>query len=269
MMAEPTREADGSRGAMFPSIRPGPFGLAIAAGIVSGCGPVETSSTQRFSASGELVSLSGAGAGAVNACFTCHGLDGRGDGAGSPRLAALDSGYMLRQLESYADGRRQHPQMSWIARQLSAEERRGVADFYAGMPFDAEPKPALDAPALYLRGDRSRGLPACAGCHGLAGQGIGPANPPLAGQPAAYLAGQIEQWRHARRRNDPRDAMLRISQILTPREAVDLAVYAATLAGGPPSPEFPEAFREGHRAGPRNDVSGPRLHVPESARATE
>ena len=254
---------------MLRPLRTGFCGLSIAAALLSACGPVDATSSKRFGASGQLISLSGAGAGAANACFTCHGLEGRGDGAGSPRLAGLDPGYIHRQLEAYADGRRHHPQMSWVAKELSAEQRKVVAQFYADMPFETESGAATAAPVLYVRGDPERGLPACASCHGLAAQGIGPANPALAGQPAAYLAGQIEQWRHARRRNDPGDVMLRISQLLTPREAVDLAIYAASLPGGPPDPEFPEAYREERRAGPRSDASGPPLHVPESARATE
>ncbi len=254
---------------MLAAFRPGVPALAVAAVALCGCGPVERTSTARFSASGEMLSLSGGAAGAANACFTCHGLDGLGDGAGSPRLAGLDLGYMHRQLEAFADGRRQHTQMRWIAKQLSSAERKSVAAFYADMPFAARPGMVPAAPFLYVRGDPQRGLPACASCHGHGGQGIGPANPPLAGQPAAYLAGQIKAWRLAQRRNDPGNVMLRISQLLTPAEAVALSAYAASLPGGPPSPERPEAFLEAHRAGPRNDASGRLLHVPESARAAE
>lgn len=244
-------------------------GAASATVSLAGCSAVESTSTDRFNASGELVALSGGGAGAANACFTCHGLRGQGDGAGSPRLAGLDIGYLERQLEAYADGRRRHSQMSWIARRLSPTDRKAVAAFYARMPYRAQSGPSRPAPLLYLHGDPRRGLPSCASCHGEKGQGLGPANPPLAGQPVAYLAEQIEQWRRARRRNDPGDVMLRISQLLTPRESAALAAYAASLPGGPPSPESPEASREAHRADPRSDVSGRLLHVPESGRAAE
>ncbi len=230
---------------------------------------MDTRSSERFEKTGKLIALSGAGAGASNACFTCHGLKGTGDGAGSPRLAGLDAGYLQRQLEAYGDGRRRHTQMSWIARQLSASERKQVAAYYAAMPFSAQTASVDSTPRLYAQGDPSRGIASCASCHGKNGQGLGPANPPLGGQPAAYLEAQLEAWRHGKRRNDPGDVMLRISQLLTPSESAALAVYASNLPGDLLSPGSPEAFLEAHPDGPRSDASGPPLHVPESARATE
>jgi cytochrome c553 len=122
---------------------------------------------------------------------------------------------------------------------------------------------------LYHQGDPKRGLLACAACHGEQGQGLGPANPPLAGQSAAYLAEQLRLWRLAKRRNDPGDVMLRISQLLTPLEAQALATYASALSGAPPNPGSPAAFPAAHRGDPRSGASGPRLHVPERARAAE
>lgn len=242
---------------------------AATALAVSGCAPVDTRSSDRFEQTGELIALSGAGAGASNACFTCHGLRGAGDGAGTPRLASLDIGYLERQLDAFADGRRRHSQMSWIARRLGPTDRRRVAGYYAAMPFSGSPGPPIPPPRLYAQGDPGRGIAACASCHGAIGQGIGPANPPLAGQPAAYLEAQLEAWRRARRRTDPTGAMLRISQLLTPSESAALAAYAATLPGGPPSPGSPEASLATRRDGPRSGASAPPLHVPESARATK
>ena len=96
--------------------------LPAAMALLTGCTNVDSTSLDRFSADGRVIALSGAEAGAANACVTCHGLNGRGNGAGTPRLAGLDDGYMERQLEAYADGRRYQKQMSWIAKQLSAEE---------------------------------------------------------------------------------------------------------------------------------------------------
>ena len=242
---------------------------AGAAALLGGCSVVESTSTDRFTASGELLALSGGRAGAANACFTCHGLDGLGDGAGSPRLAGLNQGYLERQLEAYADGRRRHAQMSWIASRLTPEHRHALSAYYAAMAYSPGAMPNVPAPLLYVFGAPERGLPACAACHGLRGQGFGPANPPVGGQPAAYLAEQVDQWKRARRVNDPGKVMLHISQRLTPAESSALAAYAARLPGGPPSPESPEASPEARRVGLQSDVSEPLLHVPESARAAE
>jgi len=238
---------------------------------LSACVPASTESVRRLAATGELVALSGAGAGAANACFACHGLQGQGDGGFTPRLAGLDAGYLERQLIAYADGRRVHVQMSWIAGRLEEGERRTVAAYYAAMPVPAAAGTqavSVVAARLYHDGDPARGLSSCASCHGARGEGFGPAHPPLAVQPAGYLAAQLDQWRHAKRRTDPGDAMLRVSQLLTPRESAALAAYAAALSGGPPSRGSPAAFLAARRDDPRSGASEPPLHVPESARAT-
>src|SRR3546814_1221248 len=75
--------------------------------------------------------------------------------------------------------------------------------------------PAADTahaiPPIYVKGDPSRGLLPCADCHGPKGEGLGPANPALAGQPAVYLAAQLRAWRRGERRNDPGNVMTGIS----------------------------------------------------------
>lgn len=232
---------------------------ALAAGAaiwLASCSAVETTSADRFVRSGELVALSGGRAGAANACFTCHGLDGLGNAAGAPRLAGLNVGYIAGQLEAYADGRRQDAQMQWIAGRLSRPSRQSVAAYYAGMTHEPSPAelPSSAGRLLYHRGDPARGLRSCAECHGEAGEGVGAGNPPLGNQPASYLAEQIERWRHGQRRNDPDGVMQRISRLLTPQEALALSAYAAKLPGDLPRPEPPEAFRAGHRVDPRSGV---------------
>ena len=215
---------------------------AAAAALLAGCSAVDTASAERFARTGELVALSGGGGGAQSACFTCHGLDGRGDGAGVPRLAGLGVGYLHSQLNAYADGRRAHRRMGWIADRLDPSERHAVSAYYAAMPFDGPDGMPAAAPALYVSGDASRGLPACAACHGLRGQGLGPANPPLAGQPAPYLAHQLEKWRRSERRSDAMGVMQRISRALEPAEIAALAEYAERLPGDP-RPALPEGSR--------------------------
>lgn len=209
----------------------------------------------RFGTSGELIAMSGAGAGASNACFTCHGLDGMGSGSGIPRLAGLDPGYLDHQLEAYADGRRENPSMRWIAKQLTGSQRIAVSQYYARLPVTLAPGQPMPAPAIYSRGDPERDLPSCASCHGVDGRGIGPANPPLAGQPAPYLAHQLETWKRGQRRSDPDGVMLEISRKLTPSEIAAVVSYAAALPAAARRPGSPEASPTGPRSGPRSDAS--------------
>lgn len=234
--------------------------------LLVACSAVDTESADRFTSSGELIALSGGHAGAANACFTCHGLDGGGDGAGTPRLAALDVGYLESQLEAYASGRRQHKMMQAIAKRLEPAHRHAVASHYAALPFTfTRASDRTAAPRLWTDGSPERGIPACASCHGMGGEGVGPGNPPLAGQPSAYLAEQIRLWRLGRRRNDPGNVMQRISRLLTPREVESLAAYASGLRADPRRREFPEAFREARRGDSRNDASAPLRHGPAPA----
>lgn len=206
---------------------------AVTALLLAACAPERA--RDPFTATGELIAFSGGDAGAARACFTCHGLRGEGDGRASPRLAGLPSGYLQRQLIDYADGRRADKLMGPIAKALDDEDRRAVAAYYAAMtPPPPTPvraaTPTGGVAELYHRGAPQRGLPACASCHGAGGEGMGPANPPLAGQPPAYLAEQLERWRTSERRNDPQNVMLHVSRRLTPREAEAISRYASALA---------------------------------------
>lgn len=229
--------------------------------LLSACSQVDRRAADKFTASGELIALSGGDGGATYACFTCHGIDGRGNGSGTPRLARLDRGYMATQLAAYAGGRRQHPEMAAIARKLSLGQQDAVSAYYAAMPFapdrSARNRPMIEAARLYHHGDPVRGLASCASCHGERGEGLGPANPPLGAQPAAYLAEQLDLWRAGKRRSDPQNVMLRISQLLSRREAMDLATYAAHLPGGLPHPESRATSPAERHGGPRSDASEP------------
>ena len=257
---EPSRLTDGSRAVLRRRSIPAFFGLSllVAAGL-GGCSATDTTSAERFTETGQLVALSGGDGGAANACFTCHGLEGEGNDAGAPRLASIPLGYLHRQMEDFASGRRRHLDMEAIARRLSPRDRGAVAAYYSALPFASGPPAELPpAPELYVRGDPERGLPSCASCHGTRGEGIGPANPPLAGQPAAYLAEQIEQWRLAKRRNDPGNVMLAISQRLRPAEIPALSAYASALPGNSSRPVSQAASPAARRDDPRSDASAPR-----------
>ncbi len=226
---------------------------AVASVACSGPAPVPDT----FTRTGELIALSGGAGGAAGACVTCHGLKGEGDGHLAPRLAGLDRGYLLRQLEQYRDGLRAHPQMMAIARGLSTDERGLVADHYAALETprgraDCATPNAMIA-GLYQRGDARRGIASCAACHGADGGGNA-GNPPLAGQSAAYLADQIDRWRDGRRHGDPMGTMTRISQRLRPDEVAAVAAYAGRLGGGPGRREFRATCLPARRADPKNDA---------------
>jgi len=211
-------------------VRPIPLILAIAA--AAACSPVDRRAEEVFSASGEIIAMGGGDGGPANACFSCHGLDGAGDGVSVPRLAGLDAGYLQKQLSDYAIQTRSDPVMSPIARWLDDGDRRAVAAWYAAMPSPAA-SPAATPPTIWLRGAPERGVAACASCHGGTGQGLGAGNPAISGQPAAYTLDQLRRWKAAERRNDPRGVMAAAVAGLTEAE---MRAIAAWLEGAPTAP---------------------------------
>ncbi len=196
-----------------------------------------------FAQDGGQIARQGSPGGAP-ACVACHGASGQGQAAaGFPRLAGLDAGYLERQLESFAGPARQNPIMSPVAKALTAQERRAVAAYYAGLPVHDEPAagPAPDATALAagealaVHGRWSRGLPACAQCHGPAGLGVGASFPQIAGQPAAYIAGQLHAWQQGTRANDPLGLMHGVALRLAPGDIDSVAAYYASRPAAPPA----------------------------------
>lgn len=207
--------------------------LSSLCGMIAACGPAAQTRPDPFTASGEVIVLSGGRGGAANACFGCHGLAGEGDGAAAPRLAGLDAGYLQKQLDDYASGLRPDATMQAAVRWLSADDRRAVAAHYAALPAPAARPQRLAPPGLWAQGDAQRGVVACAVCHGDDGRGVGAANPSLAGQPAAYTLDQIRRWQAAERRNDARGVMAIAVAQVSPAQASAIADW---LEGQPASP---------------------------------
>lgn len=177
--------------------------------------------------------MSGGEGGPSNACFSCHGLDGMGDGVSTPRLAGLDAGYLQKQLQDYAARLRDDPTMYEAARWLDDGDRRAVAAWYAAMPVPETSGAAGPAPAVWFEARPESGGVSCASCHGDRGQGVGAGNPEVAGQPAAYIVDQLQRWKTGKRRNDPRGVMSGAAAGLTDSE---IRAIAAWLARAPTAP---------------------------------
>src|SRR5580692_9783108 len=187
-------------------------------------------------ADGRQIAAGGNGRNAP-ACSACHGAQGEGQpDAAYPRLAGLDSAYLIEQLDAFADGRRDNETMAPIAKALTPDERQAIAKFYAGLtaPKTEESKKADDktvaaGAALASRGDWSKGLPGCGQCHGAAGQGVGKAFPKLAAQSAEYITAQLKAWKDGKRTNDSLHLMTGIASKLNDDQVAAVAAYYASL----------------------------------------
>jgi len=228
-----------------------PVILAVAA--AAACSPVDRSAEKVFSASGEIIAMSGGDGGPANACFSCHGLDGGGDGVSVPRLAGLDAGYLQKQLRDYAAEVRSDPVMSPIAKWLDDDEQHAVAVWYAAMPARVAP-PSTPPPEVWLNGAPERGVTACASCHGVDGQGLGAGNPAVYGQPAAYTLDQLRRWKRGERRNDPLGVMARAVAGLSEAEMRTIAAWLETAPSAPP-PANGVASASASAAGPAGSAA--------------
>ncbi|SIT41519.1 Cytochrome c4 [Paraburkholderia ribeironis] len=178
----------------------------------------------------------------IPACISCHGSKGEGNAAaGFPRLAGTSATYLTAQLEAFADGQRQSTIMQPFAKIMASEGRAAVAKYFSRLPSPPDAHPAAnDSPApsntgvwLATRGRWGQGLPACGQCHGPAGSGVGAAFPPLAGQPAAYLSGQLHAWQKGLRPPGPLALMPVIASKLSEADITAVSDYYAgePLAG--------------------------------------
>jgi cytochrome c553 len=81
----------------------------------------------------------------VPSCKSCHGADGGGSAAaGFPRLAGIGASYSTEQLNAMASGERKSPIMMPIAKALSKEQRRVLANYYSQLPV-FRPRPGVRA----------------------------------------------------------------------------------------------------------------------------
>jgi cytochrome c553 len=187
-------------------------------------------------ADGRDIAASGNGRDAP-ACSACHGVQGEGQPvAAFPRLAGLDSDYLIEQLNAFADGSRNNETMAPIAKALTPDERQAIAKFYASLvtpkieePTKADDKTIAAGAALASRGDWSKGLPGCGQCHGAAGQGVGKTFPGLAGQSAEYIISQLKAWKDGKRTNDSLHLMTGIASKLNDDQVAAVAAYYASL----------------------------------------
>lgn len=173
---------------------------------------------------------------AAVACATCHGAQGEGmEAGGFPRLAGLPADYIRKQLGDFASGARANPIMQPIASALTREEIDALTAMLTAkaypevVPVGKAAEVQEPGETLALRGAWDRNIPECVGCHGRGGRGVGEAFPPLAGQPAQYLAAQLTAWQQGTRKNDPNDLMGHIGRSLTSDEIEAVSKYFAGL----------------------------------------
>ncbi|MEO8739216.1 MAG: c-type cytochrome [Casimicrobiaceae bacterium] len=166
---------------------------------------------------------------AVNLCSTCHGPRGISTSSEFPILAAQSAGYIEAQLEAFRAKTREekiaHDFMWGIAYNLDDAMVKSVALYYSTQPPAAgrpgDPALLSRGRELFDKGIPSRGIPACASCHGANAEGMADF-PRLAGQHAKYVVSQLNYIQSLVRKAP---VMHGIVKDLTPDEIQALASY--------------------------------------------
>ena len=175
---------------------------------------------------------------ASGTCSACHGGDGNSAIATNPKLAAQIPEYLQKQLLDFKPtagkkAARENPIMAGMAGPLSADDIRNVAAFYSAQALKlgaARNKDSVElGRKIWRGGDASRGVPACAACHGATGAGVPSQYPRLAGQHPEYTTAQLKAFHSGARANDANKIMRSIAEKLTDEEMQAVADYAAGL----------------------------------------
>lgn len=170
-------------------------------------------------------------------CAACHAADGNSTAPTNPKLAAQHADYLYKQLANFkpkaadAQPERPNPIMTPIASQLSEQDMRDLAAYYATQPLKpafAKNKATVElGQRIYRAGIPDKNVPACAGCHSANGAGIPAQYPRLQGQWPEYHEAQLVAFRQGARRNSVQ--MTAIASRMSDLEIKAVSDYMAGL----------------------------------------
>lgn len=175
---------------------------------------------------------------AAGVCAACHGPDGNSQIAANPKLAGQHPEYLYKQMQNFkaADGKqpeRVNAVMNGMIAAVDDAQMRDLAAWFASQKQTGDKAKNRDTIArgqkLYRTGDISKGLPACAACHGPAGAGMPAQYPRIGGQFADYTEAQLKAFRDGVRSNDPNKMMSTVALKMTDAEIKAVSDYVAGL----------------------------------------
>ena len=164
--------------------------------------------------------------------------DGNSELSANPKIAGQHEDYLFKQLREFKGWNgnppvRENAIMGGMVAGLEEADMRGLAKYFAS--FELKPEPAKNLETIELGqqiwrgGIASKGVPACASCHGPAGAGMPAQYPRLSGQFADYIDAQMKAFRDGVRQNDPKSMMRMIAIKMTDPEIKAVCDYAAGL----------------------------------------
>lgn len=173
---------------------------------------------------------------AQQVCSNCHGVTGVSVSPNFPNLAAQPAPYLLAQLQEFKSHDREDPagfEYMWgISRSLTDEQMKGLAEYFSSQAAPPAQRPPRKGDVahggeIFRAGVPDHSIPACATCHGTAGQG-NEMFPRLAGQHADYVMKQLTVFQRTNQR--PSGAVMKtVAHDLSPDNIRDVAAYVQTL----------------------------------------
>lgn len=166
----------------------------------------------------------GRGATLALRCTMCHGARGLSE-AGSPNLAGQYAFALYKQLQDFKSGARASAVMAPLVADLSVQDMRDLASYYAYLPRlpGYHPASAGPAPRIVASGAPMRNIAPCGSCHGGLDNKAGSAW--LEGQPASYLQAQLDAFASGARHNDISEQMRNVARRMTPAEIEEAVRY--------------------------------------------
>jgi cytochrome c553 len=171
-------------------------------------------------------------------CAACPGPDGNSAIPANPSIAGQHAEYVFKQLTNFKaeagkTAERPSPVMTAMVANLSRDDMANLAAYFASQ--EAKPREARNpelvklGQTIYRGGVISRGVAACASCHGANGAGVPAQFPRVGGQHAQYTSDQLKAFRAGARANDPNHMMRTIALKLTDREIDAVSQYIQGL----------------------------------------
>ncbi len=191
--------------------------ITLAAATAFVCGPVQAGGDAK---AGEAKSA---------ACLACHGPMGNSVVPMWPKLAGQHPEYLRKQLMDFKANNRANEQMTPMALPLSDQDIADLAAYFASQQQSPGAPGSDDAglgERLYRGGNAASGVPACTGCHGPQGLGMGLAKfPRISGQHAQYVEQTLKHFRDGARQNDTNAMMRGVAARMTDREIAAVSQY--------------------------------------------
>ena len=158
-------------------------------------------------------------------CVACHGPGGNSTQPMFPILAGQTARYLYLQMRDFQEGRRSDPAMSPMVKDLTRDEMREMADYFAAQKPAPQTFKSDSAKVKLGRAKAEETL--CTMCHlgGFLGQNE---IPRVAGQHYDYVVKQLRDFKDKRRTNDAGN-MTSVSRTLSDADIENLGHFLAGL----------------------------------------